>query len=53
MMTATEVQNIQEAFVISLGFSIEVSLALVMLLVVFILVCWLFAIPSRLNRHDS
>lgn len=51
-MTAIEVQNIQDAFVISLGYSIEFSLALALLLAVFIADFWLFAIPTK-RRHDS
>lgn len=50
-MTQIELQNIQEAFVISLGFSIEFSLALVLVLAVYIAVCMLFAIPKR-KHHD-
>jgi hypothetical protein len=51
-MTQIELQNIQEAVVISLGFSIEFSLALVLVLAVYIAVCMLFAIPPKREHHD-
>jgi hypothetical protein len=48
-MTATEVQNFQEAFVIANGFAIELSLALLLVLAVFIAVLWLFDLPRKRN----
>lgn len=54
-MTATEINNVQEAFVISLGFSIEFSLAVIFVLVIFTSVLWLYSIkedrfPKRGNN---
>lgn len=45
-MTATEIENFQEAFVSAHAFSIEMSLAIVLVLVAFVALFWLFSIPQ-------
>ena len=52
-MTAIELQNIQEGVVIALGFPIELSLALLLVLALCIAIFWLFSIPRGWRSHDS
>jgi hypothetical protein len=42
----TEVETFQEAFVFALGYGVEVSLAIVLIIAVFVAVIWLFSVPQ-------
>lgn len=48
----TEVEEFQEAFVFALGYGIEVSLAIVLIIAAFIAVIWLFSIPQDYDNGN-
>jgi hypothetical protein len=41
-----EIENIQESFVVALGFGIELALALLLLLALYFAVLWVFSVPG-------